>query len=69
MSESEEKFNDLVPVHGGLEQPVDRRVALSERKAFLKERSPFERRNTGASDYCPSQPGCDHALKFTQYQQ
>ena len=37
MSESEEKFNDLVPVHGGLEQPVDRRVALSERKAFLKE--------------------------------
>ncbi len=37
MSESEEMRNDLVPVHGGLEQPIDRRVPLSERKSFLKE--------------------------------
>jgi sulfate adenylyltransferase len=28
---------DLVPVHGGLAQPVDRVVPLSERRAFLRE--------------------------------
>ena len=28
---------DLVPVHGGLARPVDLRVSLSQRKAFLKE--------------------------------
>ena len=27
--------NDLVPVHGGLADPVDRVVPLKERKAFL----------------------------------
>ena len=29
--------HSLVPVHGGLSQPVDRRVPLSERNDFLKE--------------------------------
>ena len=28
---------DLVPVHGGLDEPVDRVVALSERARFLRE--------------------------------
>ena len=28
---------DLVPVHGGLQAPVDRIVPLSQRKAFLRE--------------------------------
>lgn len=30
---------DLVPVHGGLDAPVDRTIPLSERKAFLVEAS------------------------------
>ncbi|MCP3986876.1 MAG: sulfate adenylyltransferase [bacterium] len=30
---------DLVPVHGGLDAPVDRTIPLSERKAFLAEAS------------------------------
>ena len=36
MSQSKNRL-DLVPVHGGLEQPVDRVVPLSERAAFLKQ--------------------------------
>ncbi|MFP8874568.1 MAG: sulfate adenylyltransferase, partial [Myxococcota bacterium] len=38
MMKDDKKLNsDLVPVHGGLELPVDRRVPLSGRKAFLSE--------------------------------
>ena len=37
MKDGDKTNSDLVPVHGGLEQPVDRRVPLSGRKAFLSE--------------------------------
>jgi sulfate adenylyltransferase len=37
-SKSNTKWNgDLVPVHGGLDAPVDRMVPLGQRKAFLAE--------------------------------
>jgi sulfate adenylyltransferase len=36
VSEAKQK-RDLVPVHGGLDEPVDRIVPLNERSAFLKE--------------------------------
>src|SRR6516225_8395690 len=32
-----ESAKDLVPVHGGLAEPVDRVVPLNERKVFLQE--------------------------------
>ena len=31
------EIRDLVPVHGGLSEPVDRIVPLSKRASFLKE--------------------------------
>ena len=34
---SEQQKRDLVPVHGGLDEPVDRVVALNRRRAFLDE--------------------------------
>ena len=37
MKDDKKLNSDLVPVHGGLERPVDRRVPLSGRKAFLNE--------------------------------
>jgi sulfate adenylyltransferase len=38
---SEHSTGDLVPVHGGLAAPVDRVVALRDRKAFLAEAEAF----------------------------
>lgn len=37
MREPKRASLDLVPVHGGLEEPVDRVLPLSERKRFLAE--------------------------------
>ena len=39
MTQDEKRRNggDLVPVHGGLSEPVDRIVPLKERKVFLAE--------------------------------
>ncbi len=37
MATIETDGKDLVPVHGGLDEPVDRVVPLSQRKAFLRE--------------------------------
>lgn len=34
---SQQASRDLVPVHGGLDEPVDRVVALKDRRAFLAE--------------------------------
>ena len=37
MSDPKLPYTDLVPVHGGLAEPVDRVISLKERAAFLRE--------------------------------
>jgi sulfate adenylyltransferase len=41
---------DLVPVHGGLEAPVDRGVRLKDRKRFLAEAEPLPRVRVSRAD-------------------
>ena len=51
--ENEVKVNeiqDLVPVHGGLSEPVDRVVPLSQRARFLKEADALPRIRVNAAD-------------------
>jgi len=46
----EKENQDLVPVHGGLSQPIDRMVPLSGRASFLKEASVLPRIRVTAAD-------------------
>jgi sulfate adenylyltransferase len=47
---STELKNDLVPVHGGLDEPVDRSIPLSQRKAFWVEANGLPAVNVTAAD-------------------
>ena len=44
------KAGDLVPVHGGLSEPVDRIVSLKDRKAFLAEAAPLPKLRVTKAD-------------------
>lgn len=54
--------DDLVPVHGGLDAPVDRNVPLSERKNFLAEAAPLPRVRVSRADLSTVYRVADGAL-------
>ena len=62
MSQVASSEKDLVPVHGGLARPVDRRVPLSERKAFLKEAEALESVRVSNADLATVHRIADGAL-------
>ena len=50
MTSRNETLRELVPVHGGLSEPVDRIVPLSERSAFLAEAERLPRARVNRAD-------------------
>ena len=56
------KHSDLVPVHGGLDAPVDRVVPLKERKRFLAEAEKLERIRVSRADLSAVHLFADGAL-------
>ena len=57
-----ESSRDLVPVHGGLAEPVDRVVSLKERKAFLAEAEALPVLRVNAADLSTVHRLADGAL-------
>ena len=57
-----ESSRDLVPVHGGLAEPVDRVVSLKERKAFLAEAEALPILRVNAADLSTVHRLADGAL-------
>jgi sulfate adenylyltransferase len=59
---SQQKLRDLVPVHGGLDAPVDRLVALKDRKTFLAEAAGLDSIRVNAADLSTIHRLADGAL-------
>ena len=59
---SQQNPRDLVPVHGGLDAPVDRLVALKDRKAFLAEATGLVAIRVNAADLSTIHRLADGAL-------
>ncbi len=58
----QQNSRDLVPVHGGLEQPVDRLVALKDRKVFLAEAARLQSIRVSSADLSTIHRLADGAL-------